>query len=97
MLSAKWKAPAATADAIVIAAYGLNPHTQLLQGSQHDIGVIGFKQAAHHRVAFAKRGQQQRAIGDAFRTRQRNFAFHTGARDQRNGRRIIAHADSSRK
>jgi hypothetical protein len=45
---------------------------QLAQRAQHDLGVVGFEHVAHPRLAARERGEQQHAVGDALRPRERN-------------------------
>ena len=56
----------------------LDADAERAQRVQHPVDVVGVEQPAHRRVAGRERGEQQRSIGDALRSRQRDHALGTG-------------------
>ncbi|MNT80651.1 hypothetical protein D3C72_2201420 [compost metagenome] len=49
--------------------------TQLLQGFEHDLGVVGVEQVVDGGGALAQRCEQQHAVGDAFGAGQLHFTI----------------------
>jgi hypothetical protein len=61
-----WRVAAADAVDHGPGAFELDAAAQLAQRLQHDARVVGVQQVVHLGAAFAQRGQQQHAVGDAF-------------------------------
>ena len=80
-------APLPVHDEVARGADALDLDTQRLQRVLHPVDVVGVEQPLELRVPGGKRGQQQRAIGDALRPRQgeRRLRRATSARGR--GRR----------
>jgi hypothetical protein len=87
------KAAAAAGDAPGAVVLFLDLHAQGLQGFEHARRIVGHEQVAHFGAAFGQGGEQQDAVGDAFRTGQADGA----ARRDHLGQINEFHAEISRK
>jgi hypothetical protein len=72
----------AALDAPCIAAQRRNANADFLQGIEHHERVVGVEQVTDFGRAFGQRGQQQHAVGNAFRTRQADGAGSPRQRGQ---------------